>query len=51
MLWTLRGIQSRGKATDMLRSLFVAVDRVKNQGKKFNFIRPFSGRMWRRVAR
>jgi len=29
----------------------MAVNRVKDQGKKFNFIYPFSGRMWRRVAR
>ena len=27
------------------------VDRVKNQSKIFNFIYPFSGRMWRRDAR
>ena len=36
---------------NVLRSLFTAVDRVKNQGKNFNFIHPFSGRMWHRVAR
>jgi hypothetical protein len=51
VLWTLRGLQSRGKETDMLRSIFMAIDRVKNQGKKFNFKHPFSSRIWRRVAR
>jgi hypothetical protein len=51
VLWTPRGLQYRDKETDMLRLLFMAVDRVKNQGKKFNFTYPFSGRMWRRIAR